>query len=172
VFFCIELSTRRVWLLGVTRHPTGQWVTQAARNLVMDVQDVGRCVRYLIRDRDAKYTTAFDAVLADTGVTIVKTPPQAPRANAVAERWVGTARRECTDRILITGRRHLTAVLREFVAHYNEHRPSPGVVELLRQSLEQRSPVPRATYDRPPTTGCVNRRAVLGGLINEYRHAA
>ena len=127
VFFCIEIATRRVRILGVMKHPTGEWVTQAARNLVMDLQDAGRSVKFLIRDRDAKYTSAFDAVLADAGVKTIRTPPQAPRANAVCERWVGTARRECTDRILITGRRHLTEVLDQFVHHYNG-RPQSGPV--------------------------------------------
>jgi putative transposase len=163
VFFCVEVSTRRVRALGVTRHPTGAWVTQCARSLMMDLEVAGRSFRFLLRDRDAKYTAAFDAVLADAGVEVVKTPPQAPRANAYAERWVGTARRECTDRLLITGRRHLTVVLDEYLTHYNQHRPH--------QSLRQQPPRPR-----PPTPAPsgwrVRRRPVLGGLINEYDRAA
>jgi hypothetical protein len=102
--------------------------------------------------------------IVDAGVKTIRTPPQAPRANAACERWVGTARRECTDRILITGRRHLTEVLDQFVHHYNGHRPH--------QSLDQRPPVPRRAPDRPPVEGSICRRAVLGGLINEYLAAA
>jgi putative transposase len=163
VFFCIEVSTRRVRVLGVTRHPSGAWVTQCARNLVMDLEEAGGSFRFLIRDRDTKYTTAFDTVLADAGVDVVKTPPQAPRANAYAERWVGTARRECTDRLLIAGRRHLTVVLDEYVGHYNRHRPH--------QSLNQQPPHPRRAA--PASSGWkVRRRPVLGGLINEYDRAA
>jgi transposase InsO family protein len=123
VFFCLEVSTRRVHVLGVTRHSSGAWVTQCARNLVADLEEAGRSFRFLIRDRDAKYTGAFDTVLADAGTEVIKTPTQAPRVNSYAERWVGTARRECTDRLLITGRRHLTVVLGEYVEHYNTHRP-------------------------------------------------
>jgi putative transposase len=163
VFFCIEISTRRVRILGVTGHPDGAWVTQAARNLVMDLDDAGRSSRFLICDRDTKYTAAFDGVFADASIKIVKAPPQAPQANAFTERWVGSARRECTDRLLITGRRHLRVVLDRYVDHYNRHRPH--------QSLEQRPPYPR----RLPTPGnatTVHRREVLGGLINEYDRAA
>jgi putative transposase len=163
VFFCVEVSTRRVRALGVTRHPTGAWVTQCARNLMMDLEVASRSFRFLLRDRDAKYTAAFDAVLADADVEVVKTPPQAPRANASAERWVGTARRECTDRLLITGRRHLTVVLDEYLTHYNQHRPH--------QSLRQQPPHPRPATPAP-SGWRVRRRPVLGGLINEYDRAA
>jgi putative transposase len=164
VFFCIEISTRRVHILGVTRHPTGAWVTQVARNLAIDLDEAGRSFRFLIRDRDTKFTSAFDAVLADAGIQIVKTPAQAPRANAFAERWVGTARRECTDRLLITGCRHLSAVLDAYVDHYNRHRPH--------QSLRQRPPCPRRQVTTSRTGSTVRRRQVLGGLINEYDQAA
>jgi transposase InsO family protein len=161
VFFCIEIATRRVRILGVTRHPTGAWVTQAARNLVADL---GCTFRFLIRDRDTKFSQSFDEVLADTGLRILKSPPQAPRANAYAERWVGTARRECTDRLLITGRRHLTAVLNQYIEHYNRSRPH--------QSLDQQPPQPRIAATAPPTGSTILRRPILGGLINEYHRAA
>ena len=120
--------------------------------------------RFLIRDRDAKYTGAFDAVLADAGTEVIKTPPQAPRANSYAERWVGTARRECTDRLLITGRRHLAVVLGEYVEHYNRHRPH--------QSLDQQPPHPPTPVTWPHTGSTILCRHVLGGLINEYERAA
>jgi transposase InsO family protein len=164
VFFCIEIATRRVRILGVTRHPTGAWVTQAARNLVADRDDLGCWLRFLIRDRDTKFSPSFDEVLADAGMGILKSPPRAPRANAYAERWVGTARRECTDRLLITGRRHLTAVLNRYVEHYNRRRPH--------QSLEQQPPQPRIVATAPPTGSTILRRPILGGLINEYHRAA
>jgi putative transposase len=164
VFFCIEIATRRVRILGVTRHPTGAGVTQAARNLVADLYDVGGAFRFLIRDRDTKFTSSFDAVLADTGMRILKSPPQAPRANAYAERWVGTARRECTDRLLTTGRRHLTAVLNQYIEHYNRHRPH--------QSLDQRPPQPRIVATALATGSTIQWQPILGGLVNEYHQAA
>jgi transposase InsO family protein len=139
-------------------------VIQAARNLVADLDDIGGAFRFLIRDRDTKFTQSFDAVLTDAGVRMLKSPPRAPRANAFAERWVGSARRECTDRLLITGRRHLTAVMDEYVRHDNDHRPH--------QSLHQQPPQPRQAQTPAPTGSTIRRRTILGGLISEYHRAA
>ena len=163
VLFFIEHGTRRVHLAGITAHPTGEWVTQQARNLMMNL-DRAEGLKFLIRDRDAKFTAGFDAVFTAIGVRIIKSPVQAPRANAVAERWVGSARRECLDRMLITGERHLQLVLDEYVDHYNSHRPH--------RTLQQNPPAGRS---HPPAIGAnirVLRRDRLGGLIREYAQAA
>ena len=159
----IEHGRRRVHIAGITAHPTGAWVTQQARNLLMDLGDRASQFRFLIRDRDAKFTAAFDAVFAGADIRIIRTPVRAPRANAIAERWIGTLRRECLDHLLITGPRHLAAVLQEYIEHYNTHRPH--------RSLDQHPPAGRT----PPPSGATVRplrRDRLGGLIHEYVQVA
>src|SRR6266516_4502096 len=118
VLFFIELATRRVRLVGITTNPDGRWVTQQARNLLMQLEDEGVRPRFLIRDRDSKFTRQFDEVFRSEGIRVIKAPVRAPRARAHAERWVGTVRRECLDRLLILGRRHPHHVLGTYVAHY------------------------------------------------------
>ncbi len=164
VLFFIELATRRVHLAGVTAHPDSAWVTQQARNLAIDERLSG--VRFLLRDRDAKFSGPFDAVLRAEGVRVIRTPIRAPRANAFAERFVRTVRRECLDHVLIYGRRHLERVLGAYVAHYVAERPHRGL-HLAVPAGNRTAGVRTGT-----TRTVVERRDVLGGLIHEYRRAA
>ena len=124
VLFVVEHAARRVHLLGVTPNPSGAWVAQQARNFLMDLGDRAAEFKFLVRDRDSMFTSVFDAVFANEGIQILRTPVRAPRANAITERRIGTVRRELLDRILIINRRHLTAVLAEYVAHFNHHPPT------------------------------------------------
>jgi hypothetical protein len=123
----IEHASRRIRILGATAHPTAAWVTQAARNLVMDMQDVGSTARYLIRDRDGKYPALFDTILADAGINVVRSGVHMPRMNAIIERWARTCRHELLDRTLIWNQRHLLHALREYEQFYNQHRPHQGI---------------------------------------------
>ena len=163
-FFVIEHATRRVHILGVTAHPTGAWLTQQARNLLMDLDDAGRRFRFLIRDRDAKFTAAFDAVFTAIDIRIIKTPVRAPRANAIAERFVGSIRRELLDRTLIINQRHAAAVLGEYQHHYNSHRPH--------RTLGQAAPLRPLPQPTTSATNTVRRRDRLGGLLHEYQQVA
>ena len=162
VLFWIEHGSRRVPLAGVTANPDCAWVTQKARNLAID-ERLGS-VRFLIHDRDAKFCGPFDSIVGSEGVRVIETPFRAPRANAVAERWVRTVRGECLDHVLIVGRRHLERVLQVYVAHYNAERPH--------RSLALATPAgqPPAARGSPPEA--VLRRDLLGGLIHEYAAAA
>lgn len=166
VLFFIELDRRRVHLAGITTNPTGAWTTQAARNFMMTYN---RTIRFLIRDCAGQFVAAFDEVFRADDATIIRTPPRTPVANAFAERWIGTVRRECLDRILILGEGHLRRVVDEYVAHYNQHRPH--------RSLHQTAPATTSDTDPRPIAAVgdcahVRRDQILGGLINEYRNAA
>jgi putative transposase len=153
VLYFIELATRRVHVAGCTSTPDGRWVTQQARNLVIDLADRCLPVRFLVRDRDAKFGAAFDEVFRSEGAHVIKTPIRAPNANAFAERWVGTVRRECLDWVLIVSRRQLQRVLETYVDHYN-----------------RKPPHHRDHHADRPTQ--VRRTDRLGGLLHEYENAA
>jgi putative transposase len=167
VLAVIEHATRRIRVLGATHHPTASWVAQAARNLIVDLEDAGCQARFLIRDRDGKFPALFDAVLKDAGIKVVHRGPGA-RMNAICERLAGTLRRELPGRVLIRGERHLRAVLAEYQAHCNTARPHQGIA----QHLPCDEPgAPRATRTDSGTQQ-IRRKPVPGGLMNEYARAA
>jgi transposase InsO family protein len=166
VLFFIEPDTRRVYVTEVTVSPTGAWVVQKARNLNMALAERAQPVKFLIRDRDAKFTSSFDEVFRSEHIRTIRMPAQAPRANAFDERFVGTVRRECLDRMLILGRGHLEHALADYVIHYNEHRPhrAPGQIAPCGMAPVSVLASPDATQLR--------RTDRLGGLIHEYGLAA
>ncbi len=161
VLFFISLATRRIEYVACSSNPDGRWVAQQARNLVMQFGDE-QPFRFLIHDRDAKFSHAFDEVFRSEGIKVIRTPVQAPNANAYAERWVRTLRTDCLDRILIVGRHHLEHVLRIYRCHYNEHRPHRALGLLPPNGRE---------LTRPNATDHLRRRDLLGGLIHEYEAA-
>ncbi len=168
VFAVIEHGSRRIRVLGATAHPTTAWVVQAAKNLVMDLEDAGCRARYMIRDRDGKFPAMFDCILADAGVDVVHSGIRMPRMNSIMERWIQTCRRELLDRTLIWNQRHLLHALREFERFYNGHRPHQGIANarpLYALPAEIADPAKMARLD-------VRRRDRLGGILHEYEHAA
>jgi putative transposase len=165
VLFFIELDTRRVHLAGVTANPSGAWVTQQARNLLL-LGERGRRLCFVLHDRDAKFSRTFDDVFCSEGAEVLLTPVRAPNANAYAERWIRTVRAECLDWLLIVGRGHLEQVLRVYAQHYNAHRPHRALC------LEPPNPAARPTLIGNDQPAQVRRRDLLGGLLHEYRRAA
>jgi transposase InsO family protein len=168
VFAVIEHATRRIRILGATAHPTAAWTTQMARNLVMDLQDAHVTVKYLIRDRDSRYTASFDAVLADSGIATIMTGIRVPRMNAIMERWIRTCRTELLDRTLIVNQIHLLHALREFEAFYNDHRTHRA---LHAAAPRRQLPQPITESDRLDHI-TIRRQDRLGGILHEYHHAA
>ncbi|HEV7450450.1 MAG TPA: integrase core domain-containing protein, partial [Pseudonocardiaceae bacterium] len=154
-------------LAGVTAHPTGAWTAHAARNLLMDLADRATSVTFLLRDRDCRFTSTFDALFTADGSRILTSPPRAPRANAICERMIGTLRRELLDRVLVVNECHLRRILTIYLHHFNNARPH--------QTLEQLAPV-QAETQPPPVINLVDhqvrRRPILGGLTSEYQIAA
>jgi transposase InsO family protein len=165
VLVFIDHGTRRLHVAGVTAHPTGAWAVQQARNLAMDLGDRLGTLRFLIHDRDPLFTTAFGEVFKAEGLRIMTTLPRTPRMNAICERVIGTLRRELLDRTLVLGERHLALVLREYLRHYNRHRPH--------QSRQQRPPdIEKQSVRDVADLRSVGRKPVVAGVINEYHHAA
>jgi len=161
--FVIEIDRRRVHLLGVTANPNGPWVAQVGRNFASDLENAGRHFRFLVRDRDTKFTASFDTVLASIGIETIRTPVATARANAFGERFVRTVRQDCLDHLLVVSQRHLEALLAEYVCHYNEARPH--------RSLDLDQPLPRPATSTTGN-GKVIRRDLLGGIVHEYERAA
>jgi putative transposase len=168
VLVFIEHGTRRMHLGGVTANPTGAWTVQQARNLALTLGQRFEDTRFLIRDRGSNFTASFDAVFQAAGTRILVSAVQAPRMNAICERLVGTLRREFLDRVLILGERHLRAVLTDYQAHYNTARPHQGIAQHVPDDEPDAARITVINVDRQQ----IRRKPVLGGLINEYTHAA
>jgi putative transposase len=166
VLVFLAIGCRRVEYVACTSNPDTAWMLQQARNLLMDLDERGRRVRFLIHDRDSKFSAAFDAVFTGEGIRIVRTPVRAPNAIAHVERWVGSVRRECLDRLLIVGRRQLEHVLRIYVQHYNGSRPHRAL------DLDPPPAIAAARGDPSAPLATLRRRDLLGGLIHEYQLAA
>jgi transposase InsO family protein len=165
VLAAIEHGTRRIRILGAAQHPVQGWVVQQARNLLMDLEDAGTRMRFVIHDRDACFTVAFDDVFMAVGARVIRSAVQAPRMNSIMERWIGSCRRELLDRTLVWNQRHLMTVLREYEGFYNTHRPHRA----LKQAAPLR-PLPAAVTDLDQFR--VQRRDRAGGVIHEYRLVA
>ena len=161
VFFLMEVGTRRIHLAGITPHPTSAWVNQQARNFLWQREEMNCATRFLIRDRDSKYTAVFNAIFEAEGIDIIKTPVRVPKANAFAERWIRAVRQECLDRLIILDQRLLHYILTEYLSYYNCARPHQG--------LEQRTAIPLPVSD---PQGQIERRDILHGLIHDYRRVA
>ncbi|WP_119072084.1 integrase core domain-containing protein [Aggregatilinea lenta] len=157
VLVFIEVGSRRVHFAGCTAHPDNAWATQQARQVMWELEDHEPGIRFLIRDNDKKFTTAFDTVFRSQEIDVIPTPYHTPNANAFAERWIRSAREECLDKLLIINQAHLRRVMRDYIAFFNTARPHQG--------LDQRIPVPKMTHGN---TGPVRCRAVLGGIIHDY----
>jgi transposase InsO family protein len=163
----IEHGTRRVHLAGITATPDGAWTAQVARNFLMDLGQRVTLVKFLIRDRAGQFTSSFDAVFTADGIRILASPPQAPRANAICERMIGTLRRELFDRLLIVNEHHLRRVLTEYLRHYNAARPHRALGQLAPAQADTQPPEPINLAEHR-----IRRKQVLGGLTNEYQIAA
>jgi putative transposase len=168
VLFFVSIGTRRIEYVACTSKPNTAWMSQQARNLLMDLDDRSQQLRFLIHDRDTKFSRVFDGIIRSEGIEIIRTPVQAPNANAYAERWVGSVRRECLDRLLIFGRRQLEHVLRVYICHFNQRRPHRALD--LRPPDRGRGTDPSLAATVYPLQ--VRRRDLLGGLIHEYEAAA
>ncbi|SMD26038.1 integrase core domain-containing protein [Kibdelosporangium aridum] len=168
VLAVIEHAHRRIRSLGATPHPTADWVTQAARNLIMDLEDAGYRARFLIRDRDGKFPALFDVILADAGIQFILSGIQMPRTNSIIERWIQSCRHELLDRTLIWNQRHLLHTLREYERFYNSHRPHQGIA-----NARPLRPLPSPITNQDQITHLnIRRHPRLGGILNEHHHAA
>ncbi|MEU7873332.1 integrase core domain-containing protein [Dactylosporangium sp. NPDC049140] len=167
-FAAIEHASRRIHILGATPHPTTAWVVQAAKNLVIDLEDNDSRARFMARDRDGKLPELFDATLADTGIDVVLSGIQMPSMNSIMEQWVQTCRHELLDRTLIWNQRHLLHALREFEQFYNEHRPHQGIA-----NARPLRPLPTPIVDPNKIALLdIRRRDPIGGILHQYQHAA